>query len=200
MDTMTTWRRTLAAFGLGAALFTTVPVWGQDLNTLLVGFITDLRNGTVTVSTAYVIGAATTSGIRLDLTAGGNLAVREGDDTANAAVIAKDFYPSAFISMGTTRPTITVDSATTFVATASYLVLACTGAEQINTITGGAAGVVLYLENSDTDCTLDDDDTATATDAIDLTGTNTDDVGAVNKVVVLIYNGTHWLQVAESDN
>ena len=44
------WRRLVAAFVLGAALFTTVPLWGQDLNTLLVNFLVDLRNGTFGVT------------------------------------------------------------------------------------------------------------------------------------------------------
>lgn len=100
------------------------------------------------------------------------------------------------------RITSTVDAATTFAVTtaSSYVVLACTGAETINTITGGATGMLLYLEHTDTDCTIADDDDATATDAIDLTGAATNDVGAVNKVITLIYNGTYWLQTAESDN
>jgi hypothetical protein len=99
------------------------------------------------------------------------------------------------------RATTTVDGATTFAVTTTYhIVLACTGAETINTITGGVAGMLLTIEHTDTDCTFADDDSATATDAIDLTGTATNDVGAVNKMIGLIYNGTHWLQLYESDN
>lgn len=99
-----------------------------------------------------------------------------------------------------TRQSATVDGATTFALTQGYVVLACTGAETINTITGGITGMVVYLENSDSECTLADDDDATAANAIDLTGTATTDVGAVAKVLTLIYNGSHWLQTGESDN
>lgn len=95
---------------------------------------------------------------------------------------------------------VTVDSATTFAVTSSRVLLACTGAETINTITGGISGMLLVIENTDTECTIADDDSATATDAIDLIGTGTNDVGAVAKVITLIYNGSHWLQTAESDN
>lgn len=95
--------------------------------------------------------------------------------------------------------TVTVDAATTFAITSGYVVLACTGAETINTITGGVQGMVLYLENSDTECTLADDEDPTAANAIDLTGA-ANDVGAVSKMLMLIYTGAHWKQLAESDN
>lgn len=98
------------------------------------------------------------------------------------------------------RATVTVDAATTFAASATYIVLECTGAESIDTITGGTTGAVVWIENSDTDCTINDDDASTAANAIDLTGTATNDVGAAAKVIGLIYNGTHWLQMFESDN
>ena len=98
------------------------------------------------------------------------------------------------------RPTVTVDGATTFAVASSYTVLACTGAETINTITGGATGMIVYLENTDTDCTIADDDDPTAANAVDLTGSATNDVGAVKKIIGLIYNGTDWLQLLESDN
>ena len=98
--------------------------------------------------------------------------------------------------------TVTVDAATTFAVTGPYsarVTLACTGAETIDTITGGTAGMVLYLQHTDTDCTLADDETPTAADAIDLTAAATD-VGAAKKVMVLIYNAGAWEEVAESDN
>ena len=98
--------------------------------------------------------------------------------------------------------TVTVDAATTFAVTGPYsarITLACTGAETIDTITGGTAGMVLYIQHTDTDCTLADDETPTAADAIDLTAAATD-VGAAKKVVVLIYNAGAWEEVAESDN
>ena len=119
-----------------------------------------------------------------------------GADNANRA---NDVILAGRLSVNN-RATVTVDGATTFAITSSYTVLACTGTESINTITGGITGAVLYLENSDTECTIVDDDSATASNAVDLTGAATDDVGAVAKVITLIYNGTHWLQVAESDN
>jgi hypothetical protein len=96
--------------------------------------------------------------------------------------------------------TVTVDAATTFAITTGSVILACTGAETINTITGGKAGMILILENSDTECTIADDDAATAANAVDLIGTATNDVGAVAKMLLLYYNGTHWLQLTESDN
>jgi len=99
------------------------------------------------------------------------------------------------------RLLVTVDGATTFAVPSSrYLVLACTGAETINTITGGRVGLQLVIEHTDTECTLADDDDPTAANAIDLTGTATTDVGAVAKVIVLLYTGTAWLEGAESDN
>lgn len=98
---------------------------------------------------------------------------------------------------------VTVDSAATFSVSPrfpwAFIVLACTGAEAIDTITGGRQGLVLYIEHTDTDCTLNDDNTATAADAMDLTG-SANDVGAAAKVTVLIYNGTHWYEITESDN
>jgi hypothetical protein len=95
---------------------------------------------------------------------------------------------------------VTVDAATTFALQSDYITLACTGAETINTITGGFTGLRVYVEHTDTDCTIADDDAATAANAVDLTGTATNDVGAAAKVIVLLYNGTHWYQVGESDN
>lgn len=103
------------------------------------------------------------------------------------------------------KPTITVDSATTFAVAnaadgASYIILQCTGAETINTITGAVTGQILIIENTDTDCTIADDDAAVAANAINLTGTATNDVGAAEKIITLIYDGSAWAQIAESDN
>lgn len=112
-----------------------------------------------------------------------------------------EFTAYTFAGPASSRNTVTVDAATTFALTSGYIVLTCTGAETINTITGApAAGTVLYIENTDTECTIADDDSPTAVNAIDLTGAATADVGAVAKVITLIYNGSHWLQTAESDN
>jgi len=96
--------------------------------------------------------------------------------------------------------TLTVDGATTVQITRDHHVLACTGPESINTITGGSQGMLLILQHTDTDCTLVDDDDPTATNAIDLTG-SANDVGAVGKVIVLLFTaGSTWLEVTESDN
>ena len=295
---MREYRRTIAAFLIGAVLFTTVPVWGQDLNTLLVNFLSDLRSGTFSIGTGKDIvissngdGAVTftangdgsdealtidlddtsneialsssTGASSITFTSGANvlslaptqiliasagsyewgsrgairaaadgvfnlqnnagsdfsrlqfggttssfpalkrsstaLAVRLADDSADAPLTASNVTASGQLIVGA-RPTVTVDGATTFAVAATYTILACTGAETINTITGGVTGTLLYLENSDTECTIADDDSATASNAVDLTGTATNDVGAVAKVIILIYNGSHWLQLGESDN
>ena len=250
------------------------PAIGQDLNTLLTYFITDLRAGTFSIGTAKDVtissdgdGAVTFTGngdgsdealtINLDdtaneavvssstgvivlslgsvnvavgavpATAGGlrlgnatSVTGRNSEDSANYTILNFDAAENVNIgdatvtsvtSLGTityvnarlamaTRQAPTVDAATTFAITSSYVVLACTGAETINTITGGVTGAVVWLENTDTDCTIADDDDPTAANAIDLTGTATNDVGAVAKVIGLIYNGTSWLQIFESDN
>ena len=244
------WRRLVAAFVLGAALFTTVPVWGQDLNTLLVNFITDMRNGTLGVNSAVTsialadgsttapavkgTGANSNTGWfwestdRMGLTVndtqrfrldGNGITIHDGSTLTwgSSGVTSPDLELSRGaanqLNLGTGdsfnivlgkfgygAQSATVNGATTLALTAGRLILDCTGAEQINTITGGLAGMTLIIEHGDTECTLDDDDTATAADAIDLVGTATDDVGAVNKIIVLYYNGSHWLQVSESDN
>lgn len=98
---------------------------------------------------------------------------------------------------------VDLDAVTTFAATASYVVLTCTGAETLNTITltGVATGTILDIQHGDTDCTIADDDDVTAANAIDLTGTATNDLGAINKIIsVRRASGGYWLQIAESDN
>ena len=87
-----------------------------------------------------------------------------------------------------------VDAATTFAVTSCLVNLSCTGAETINTITGGSLGMIVQLINSDTDCTIADDDAATASNAIDLVGTAANEVGVVNEIITLIYNGTYWVE------
>lgn len=99
----------------------------------------------------------------------------------------------------TSLTTATVDAVTVFAVDTTYMVLACTGAETINTITGGVQGMLVYLENTDTDCTIADDETPTAANAVDLIGA-ANDVGAAKKIIVLMYNGNSWQQVSESDN
>lgn len=88
-----------------------------------------------------------------------------------------------------------VDGATTFAVTSSYVDLACTGTETIDTITGGVTGQVLVIQHDDTDCTLNDDDDVTAADAIDLAGAATNITGTASKTITLIYDGTAWRQV-----
>ncbi|HYE88053.1 MAG TPA: hypothetical protein VEA16_16940 [Vicinamibacterales bacterium] len=133
------------------------------------------------------------TGYSIDFTTSGQAWFLNGAGTDIASVRAGFFVHSD-------RSTVTVDGATTFAATVSYIILACEGAETINTITGGKTGAELIIEHSDTDCTITDDDSATASNAIDLTGAATNDVGAVAKVIRLLYNGSHWLQIGESDN
>lgn len=102
------------------------------------------------------------------------------------------------------RVSVTVDGATTFAISPrmpwAYVLLACTGAETIDTITGGRQGTVLIVEHSDTDCTIADDDTPTAANAIDVTGVATNDVGAAAKVMLFVFTGTSWMEIGESDN
>lgn len=106
--------------------------------------------------------------------------------------------PVAFASGA--AQSMTLNGATTFGITASTVLFDCTGAETLNTITGGSAGVILYLQNADSECTIADDDTATAANAINLLGTATNDVGATGKWLTLIHDGNAWQQVAESAN
>lgn len=245
------------------------PAAGQDLNTLLVGFLSDLRSGTFSIGSlkdivissdgdgAVTFAASGTNGsaesitvnlddtsdtatfssatsvttwtfgdvsvmasrlrssgttITLDTSAGagvgctvnnnapakfscGNNAV----DLGASGAAFKSLVASGTAVLGSAGIT-TVDGATTFAVTSSVMTLACTGAETINTITGGIAGMVVWIINNDTDCTIADDDVATASNAIDLTGTGTNDVGAVAKVIGLLYDGSSWLQIFESDN
>lgn len=122
---------------------------------------------------------------------------------AQVTIEPRPFVNGAGVALGPigyTAQAVTVDGATTFAVTSSYVTLACTGAETINTITGGIAGMRLLIEHTDTDCTVADDDAATAADAVDLTGTASNDVGAAAKLLMLHYNGTHWLELSESDN
>lgn len=97
-------------------------------------------------------------------------------------------------------PVITVDAATTFEVTSKSLKLKCIGPETIDTITGGITGETITILHNDSDCTLADDDDPTAADAINLTGAATNDVGATDKMIVLWFDGTHWLQLSESAN
>lgn len=135
------------------------------------------------------------AGVLLGLLMGWAVSARAQDLTSDLAFLLRGTVPQVAVD---------VDGATTFAISPrfpfAYISLTCEGAETINTITGGRQGTVLYLAHGDTDCTLADDDAATAADAIDLTGAATTDVGAAKKVVVLIYNGTDWEQVTESDN
>lgn len=121
------------------------------------------------------------------------------DIGAPGATRPKDIYISGRIAQNR-KEAIVVDAVTTFAVTSGYISLACTGAETINTIAGGATGLELVIEHTDTECTIADDDDPTAANAVNLTGTATNDAGAVGKVIRLLYDGTHWLQVGESAN
>ena len=105
-------------------------------------------------------------------------------------------------SIGTTVVTIDVDGgggAEALAITSSVVQLTCTGAEVILTITGGVSGQLLTLIHEDTDCTLDDTDVDTA-NQLDLVGSNGDLVGAADLTIMLVFNGTHWLELARSAN
>ena len=132
--------------------------------------------------------------VMVGLIAGMFWPARGQDLTTDLALLLRGTVP---------RVTTDVNGATTFAVTPrfpwAYVLLTCEGAETIDTITGGRQGLVLYLEHTDTDCTLNDDETPTATDAIDLTGAATD-VGAAAKMIMLLYNGTSWYELSESDN
>ena len=188
-------------------------------NTIAVSSSTGVTTYTLTGVTTINIGAA---GVRvtqdedgaitfLGLGAGNDedLTLNLDDGTANTVAFSSSTGVTQvnFTSIGLeptyvayTSQSATVDGATTFAATSSYIILACTGAETINTITGGVTGMAVWIEHTDTECTIADDDAPTATNAVDLTGTATNDVGAANKMITLLFNGTYWMQVSESDN
>ena len=88
---------------------------------------------------------------------------------------------------------VTVDAATTFAVTSSFVQLSCTGAENINTITAGVVGMSLMIEHRDTDCTIVDDNFPTAANAIDLLAGNV--VGANATVLMIYFDGTSWIDL-----
>ncbi len=168
-------------------------------------------NPTIT-SVRGPVGSATTTVFQLNAagtglysgTSGVDFAVggtRQGGVNSSGTLSIVNVVPTGVVSIGNDRPTITVSSGTTFAAQDSYIVLACTGAQNIATITGNAAttGVILWIEHTDTNCTLVDDDSPTAANALNLVG-SANNAGAAGKVIGLIYNGTSWLQVAQSIN
>ena len=195
---------TLSAGDVTADVTLTLPLSGAASAALMVSTLTtnsvDIVNSLWGASNALVFEGATADAFEATIT--------PTDPTADRTFTLPNLGNGTFLItavanaglVGHARQTATVDAATTFAATEISVVLVCTGAETINTITGGLAGMRLYIENTDTECTLADDDDATAADAVDLTGTASNDVGAVNKMIVLYYTGTYWLQVAESDN
>lgn len=179
----------------GAGPQTITNAFGLMLGTALATVPAYSASAATTIDSAamlYIAGAPAT---------GGNVTVTNGyaiwSDGGNNRFDG-DILSNAKLALNT-QQAATVDAATTFAATSSYILLACTGAESIDTITGGITGMVLMIENSDADCTVVDDESPTAANAIDLTGA-ANDVGATAKVITLIYNGTSWLQTAESDN
>lgn len=103
-------------------------------------------------------------------------------------------------SSGGSAQNVDLNGVTTFAATSTHIVLTCTGPESLITITGAVSGGRYLFEHDDTDCTITDDDDPTASNAIDLTGSATNDQGATHKLIELFYNGTFFKQLSESDN
>ena len=126
------------------------------------------------------------------------------DDVANTVGVSSSTGVTSLdmqeIAIVNNENSVTVDGATTFAITSPFVTLACTGAETINTITGGITTMILTIRHTDTDCTIADDDAATAANAVDLEGTATNLVGAAKLMLQLYYNGTDWEQVSKSDN
>ena len=106
---------------------------------------------------------------------------------------------AAVNQLGSPVVTIDVDGATAFATTRNVVQLTCTGPETITTITGGVSGQLLTILHEDTDCTLNDTDDDTAAQ-LDLVGANGDLVGAEDLVILLVFTGSHWLQVSTSQN
>lgn len=178
-------------FLVGVAVGTDAQTWTTLTNIMNLRGVTD-ENG------ALVTYASAAGAVNTPLTPLGNLRGRTDSNGAlNITVAGGTITPGI---VGHTLQVVTVDGATTFAVTSDYVGLVCTGAETINTITGGVAGMRLLIHHTDTDCTIADDDAATAADAVDLTGTGTNDAGLAKKVLLLLYNGTSWEEIAESDN
>ena len=91
----------------------------------------------------------------------------------------------------------TVASATNMAIDSSVVTL--TGTTTIATITGGVAGQELTIIFT-TAIAVTDDDTTTATDAINLVGTATNFTSAAGDVLQLIYTGAHWREISRSVN
>jgi len=165
-----------------------------------------LNGGLTTNGNSVLTGTASITGI---LTMGANLVsdTDSTDDLGTTGVRWANLFVDAITvtddvtitgqTLTTAIPTATVDGATTFAVTTNHVILACTGTETIDTITGGVLGQYLHIEHSDTECTLNDDPDATAADAFSMTASL---AGAVNTSVVLFYNGTYWLEVSRSVN
>jgi hypothetical protein len=145
-------------------------------------------NGNVGIGSSYYTTAAPSNGMIVQ----GNFGI--GTSTVNATLEVL-----GTVAVGSGKPTVTVDGATTFAVASSYMSLECTDAETINTITGGSTGMTLIIEHLDTDCTIADDDTATASDAVNLNGTG-NLAGAAGTNLTLIYTGEHWQELTRSVN
>lgn len=168
-------------------------------------YITQTPDGTLSAEQALsalasgIMRVATTTGVVTSLTNSSGIAANLSDETGTGALV---FGTAPAISapvfsglMSITQVNVDIDGATTFAVTSSYTNLTCTGAETINTITGGVTGAILYIELGDSTCTLANDDAPTATDAIDLDGAG--DVGGdVNMMVALIFTGSNWVALA----
>lgn len=143
----------------------------------------------------WYLGSSSGSNENITLLNRRNASLTLGTNGTTRVTITADGDMIATGQIGTTIATIDVNGATTFAVTRNVINLTCTGAETINTITAGVSGQLLTLIHEDTDCTIADDDPATATDAIDLIGTASNNVGAASKVVTLVYDGSKWFEV-----
>jgi hypothetical protein len=101
------------------------------------GAVVTAGNGTITLTgdgdgtdESWTWGMNTSNLLTLSSASGGTTVFFSG---VNISV------PIYFNQVGT----VTVDGATTFAVSNQYITLACTGAETINTITGGAQGMIL---------------------------------------------------------
>ena len=91
----------------------------------------------------------------------------------------------------------TVASATNMAIDSNVVTL--TGTTQIATITGGVSGQLLTIIFT-TAIQVTDDDTATATDAVNLVGTATNFTSAAGDTLQLVYTGAHWREIGRSVN
>lgn len=142
----------------------------------------------------------------LSATANGNVRITSGNDPM------ADFIGSTRIDLNRrvqhtgifhqdTMPTVTLaGAATTYAATRNINKIDCDGGgNSIATITGDQIGMEHCLWFTDATCTIVDDDAATATDAIDLTGATTNlATPAAGSILCLVHDGNHWVETSRS--